>query len=59
MWMGKTYPAVFKQIVVQGILGFIALSFSVFLPWGNSTVMPEEAFGMNRTMDRILFAEIV
>jgi hypothetical protein len=59
MWMGKTYPAAFKQIVVHGILGFTALAFSVFLPWGNSTMMPEEVFGMNQTMDRILFAEIV
>jgi hypothetical protein len=57
--MGKTYPAVFKQIVVHGIIGFTTLSFSVFLPWGNSTVMPEEAFGMYQTMDHILYAEIV
>lgn len=42
--------AVCKQIFVNGILGYIALSFSVFHPQGNSTVMLEEACGMNRKM---------
>jgi hypothetical protein len=52
-------PAVCKQSVVSGILGYnTALSFSVFYPWGNSTVMLEEACGMNRTVDTILCAEI-
>jgi hypothetical protein len=35
MWMGKIHPAVCKQIVVSGILGYTVLSFSVFQPWGN------------------------
>lgn len=48
---------VYKQIFVNGILGYTALSFSIFHPRGNSTVMLE-ACGMNRTMDPILYAEI-
>jgi hypothetical protein len=56
---GQDNPAVWKQIVVNGILGYTGLSLSVFHPWGNSTVMLEEVCGMNRTMDPILYAEIV